>query len=229
MANFARNVRFGLRLLLKNPGFTSVALLALILGIGANTAIFSIVYATLLSPMPYPNPDQLVMVWSKINGDRNGVSAGDFLDWKEQSTVFQGLCAWSGASYSLSTADHPEMIRTRLMTPGFQNMVGTRFFLGRDILPEEGIVGKDHVVIMTHGLGAKRFGSDRDIIGKPVRLNGETYTVVGVLAAGQPDRLEAQLFVPLAFKPEQLNHDFHWILVMGRLKPGVTLEQANAN
>jgi len=107
MANFGRNVCFGLRLLGKNLGFTSVALLALILGIGANTAIFSVVYATLLSPMPYPNPDQLVMVWSKINGDRNGVSAGDFLDWKSQSTVFQSICAWTGGSYSLSTSDHP--------------------------------------------------------------------------------------------------------------------------
>ncbi|MGB2901719.1 MAG: ABC transporter permease, partial [Candidatus Acidiferrum sp.] len=175
------------------------------------------------------NPDQLVIVWSKINGNRNGVSAGDFLDWKQQSTVFQDLCAWTGGNYSLSTSDHPEMIQTRLTTPGFNNMVGTPFFLGRDILPEEGVVGRDRVVVMTYRLWVERFGSDRDIIGKPIRLNGEPYTVVGVLAAGQPDRLESQLFVPLAFKPEQINHDFHFVLVMGRLKPGVTLQQANAN
>jgi predicted permease len=229
MMNLARNIRFGLRLLAKNLGFTCVALLALTLGIGVNTAIFSVVYATLLAPLPYPNPDQLVIVWSKINGNRNGVSAGDFLDWKQQSTVFQDLCAWTGGNYSLSTSDHPEMIQTRLTTPGFNNMVGTPFFLGRDILPEEGVVGRDRVVVMTHRLWVERFGSDREIIGKPIRLNGEPYTVVGVLAAGQPDRLESQLFVPLAFKPEQINHDFHFILVMGRLKPGVTLQQANAN
>ncbi len=231
MANFARNVRYGLRLLLKNPGFTSVALLALVLGIGANTAIFSVVYATLLSPMPYPNPDQLVIVWSKIaaNGNRNGVSAGDFLDWKSQSTVFQSLCAWTGGNFALAGSDHPEMIETRLTTPGFNDMVGTPFFLGRDFLPEEGQVGREHVVITTHRLWMERFGSDRDIIGKPIRLNGEPYTVVGVLAAGQPDRLENQLFVPLAFKPEQINHDFHFVLVMGRLKPGVTIQQANAD
>jgi putative ABC transport system permease protein len=229
MANLARNIRFGLRLLGKNLGFTFVALLALILGIGANTAIFSVVYATLLSPMPYPNPDQLVMVWSKINGDRNGVSAGDFLDWKGQSTVFQSICAWTGGNYSLSTSDHPEQIRTRVVTPGCSSMVGTPFFLGRDFLPEEGEVGNDRVVVMTHRLWEERFGSDRDIIGKPVRLNGERYTVVGVLAVGQPDRLESQLFVPLAFKPDQINHDFHFVLVMGRLKPGITLRQANAD
>src|SRR5580704_13373053 len=229
MANFARNVRFGIRLLFKNPGFTSVALLALVLGIGANTAIFSVVYAALLSPMPYPNPDQLVIVWSKVNGNRNGVSAGDFLDWKSQNSVFQSMCAWTGGNYALANSDRPEMIQTRLTTPGFNDMVGTPFFLGRDFLPEEGQVGRDRVVIMTHRLWMERFGSDRDIIGKPIRLNGEYYTVVGVLAAGQPDRLENQLFVPLAFKPEQINHQFHFVLVMARLKPGVTLQQASAD
>ncbi|HEY6269315.1 MAG TPA: ABC transporter permease [Candidatus Acidoferrum sp.] len=229
MRNLVRNLAFGFRLLGKNLGFTSVALLALVLGIGANTAIFSVVYATLLSPMPYPNPDQLVMVWSKINGNRNGVSAGDFLDWKKQSTVFQSLCAWNGGSYTLSTSDHPEQIVIRLTTPGFNDMVGTPFLLGRDFLPEEGEVGRDRVLVMTHKLWVERFGSDRDIIGKPVRMNGELYTVVGVLAAGQPDRLDTQIFVPLAFKPEQINHDFHFILVMGRLKPGVTMQQANAD
>src|SRR5207244_13486118 len=130
MNNFVRNVRFGLRLLLKNLAFTSVALLALILGIGANTAIFSVVYATLLSPMPYPNPDQLVIVWSKINGNRNGVSAGDFLDWKSQSTVFQSICAWTGGHYSLSTSAHLELIQLRLVTPESIAMVGPPYFLG---------------------------------------------------------------------------------------------------
>jgi len=179
--------------------------------------------------MPYPNPDQLVIIWSKINGNRNGVSAGDFLDWKAQSTSFQSMCAWTGGSYALANSDHPELIQTRLTTPGFNDMVGTPFFLGRDFLPEEGQVGREHVVIMTHRLWMERFGSDRDIIGKPIRLNGEPYIVVGVLAVGQPDRLEAQLFVPLAFKPEQINHEFHFVLVMGRLKPGVTIQQANAD
>src|SRR6202795_5256490 len=229
MMNLLRDTRFGFRLLLKNPGFAAVAILALALGIGANTAIFSVVYATLLAPLPYPNPDQLVIVWSKVNGDRNGVSAGDFLDWKQQSTVFQDLCAWTGGNYSLATSDHPELIQTRLTTPGFNNMVGTPFFLGRDILPEEGVVGRDRVVVMTYRLWVERFGSDRNIIGKPIRLNGEPYTVVGVLAPGQPYRLESQLFVPLAFKPDQINHDFHFVLVMGRLKPGVSLQQANAD
>ena len=229
MRNLVRNLTFGFRLLGKDLGFTSVALLALVLGIGANTAIFSVVYATLLSPMPYPNPDQLVMVWSKVNGNRNGVSAGDFLDWKTQSAAFQSLCAWTGSSYTLSTSDHPEQVQVRLTTPGFNDMVGTPFMLGRDFLPEEGEVGRDRVLVMTHKLWVERFGSDHEIIGKPVRMNGDQYTVVGVLAAGQPDRLDTQIFVPLSFKPEQINHDFHFVLVMGRLKPGVTMKQANAD
>jgi putative ABC transport system permease protein len=229
MMNLVQNLRFGFRLLAKNLGFTSVALLALTLGIGANTAIFSVVYATLLAPMPYPNPDQLVMVWSKINGNNNGVSAGDFLDWKNQNKLFQNMIAWTGGSFSLASGGQPEQIRARIVSPGSFDMVGEPLKLGRDFLPEEGQVGRDHVVVMTHKLWVERFGSDPKIIGQNIRMNGETYTVVGVLAAGQPDRLESHLFVPLAFKPDQINHDFHWLLVMGRLKPGVTLQQANAD
>ena len=98
MTSLLRDARYGLRLLRTNPGFTAVAVLALALGIAANTAIFSVVYATLLAPLPYPEPDQLVMVWSRIRDQRNGISAGDFVDWKRQATVFQDLSAWTGAS-----------------------------------------------------------------------------------------------------------------------------------
>lgn len=229
MTNLWTNIRFGFRILRKDLGLTIVALLALTLGIGANTAIFTVVYGALIAPMPYPNPNQLVMVWSKINGNRNGVSAGDYLDWKNQSSVFQDLGAWNGGNFSLSLSGHPEMVQTRIQTPGFNNMLGLPFILGRDFLPEEGEVGKDHVAIFAHHFWETRFGSDPHIIGQSIRLNGQQYTVVGVLAAGQPDRLDTPVYVPLAFKPEQINHDFHFILVMGRLKPGVTLQQANAN
>ena len=191
MANLWRDARFGLRLLAKNLGFTSVALLALALGIGANAAIFSIVYATVLSPMPFPNADQLVTVWSKINGNRNGVSAGDYLDWKKSNTVFQDINAWSGTNFNLSSSGPPEQVRARLISPGSNTMMGTRFFLGRDFLPEEGEVGKDHVVIMTHRLWQERFGSDPNILGRQVCMNGELYMVVGVMPPGQPDRLES--------------------------------------
>jgi predicted permease len=229
VANLWRNILFGFRILRKDLGFTIIALLALTLGIGANTAIFSVVYGSLIAPIPYPEPNQLVMVWSKINGNRNGISAGDYLDWKAQNRVFQDLGAWNGGAFSLSISGHPEMVQTRIQTPGFNNMMGLPFTLGRDFLPEEGQVGKDKVAIMTHHFWESRFGSDPHIIGQQIRMNGQQYTVVGVLAAGQPDRLDTPMFVPLAFKPEQINHDFHFILVMGRLKPGVTMQQANAD
>src|SRR5437879_8658795 len=139
-----QNFRFALRLLRKSPGFTIVAIVTLALGIGANTAIFSVVYATLLAPMPYPHPDQLVMVWSKIQGNRNGVAAGDFLDWKRQSTSFEDLNAWTGATFNMTTVESPEQIQGRLSTPGFSKMMGEKFVLGRDFLPEESQPGKDH-------------------------------------------------------------------------------------
>jgi predicted permease len=229
MTNLWRNLRFGLRLLQKDLGFTCVALLALTLGIGANTAIFSVVYGALLSPLPYPHADQLVMVWSKVNGHTNWVSAGDYLDWKRQNSVFQDLVAWSENTFSLSVSGHPEPIQTRITSPGFFNIQGIPLSLGRDFVAEEGESGKNHVAIMTHRLWQERFGGDPQIIGHQVRVNAEPYTVVGVLAAGMPDRFEAHLFVPLTFRPDQINHERHWIAVMGRLKPAVTLRQANAD
>jgi putative ABC transport system permease protein len=230
VTNLLRDVRFGLRLLWRTPGFTAVALLALALGIGANTAIFSVVYATLLAPMPYPNPDQLVMVWSRIQGNRNVTAAGDYLDWKRQAIVFQDLNAWTGGAVNLATAERPEQMDAVRMTPGFNTMIGTPMFLGRDFRPEEGRPGEDQVVILRYRVWEERFGKDTAIVGKQIRVDGKPRTVVGVLSPLPSEYREPpSIQIPLAFTPEQLNHDFHWLLVMGRLKPGVTVVQANAN
>jgi putative ABC transport system permease protein len=212
----------------KNPGLTLTVLLTLALGIGANTAIFTVDYATLLAPLPYPEPDQLVVVWSKIQTFHNGISAGDFTDWKRENSSFQDINAFTGGSFNIASKDQPENIDGRQVTTGFYKMVGRPFFLGRDFLPEEGVEGKDHVVILTHKLWA-HLGSNAKIIGQSMRINGEPYTVVGVLPPGLDDRAQAQLAVPLVFKPEQLNHDFHWLLSIARLKPGVTVQQAQAD
>src|ERR1700730_814708 len=190
MTGLLKNLRYGLRLLRKNPGFSAVAVVTLALGIGATTAIYSVLYATLLAPLPYPNPEQLVMVWSKAGG-RNVVSAGDFLDWKARSTAFQDLNAWTGMTFSLATSDQPEQVFGQVITPGFYKTIGQRFEMGRDFLPEEGRAGQDHVLILTHALW-ERLGGKRDIIGKPIRLNGEPYTVLGVMAARATDRLPSQ-------------------------------------
>ena len=229
MRNQWRDLRFGLRLLWKSPGFTSVAVLALAVGIGVNTAIFSVVYATLLAPLPYHEPDRIVMVWSFVNGHRNGVAAGDFLDWQQQNTTFDSMAAWTGGSMSLSISNHPETVNVSRGTPGFLHVLGQPFLMGRDFVPEEGQLGKDHELILTFKLWKNRFGSDPEILGKQVRLDAEQYTVVGVLAPGATDRVQSEAYRPLAFRANQINHEFHWILVMGRLKHGVTVEQANAD
>jgi len=228
MQTIFQNLRYALRQLNKSTGFTITAVATLALGIGATTAIFTVVYATLLAPMPYPQPDQLVMVWSKIQGGRNGIAAQDFVDWKNQNTSFQDINAFTGGSFNLATKEQPEYLQGQFTTPGMYRMMGNQFLYGRDFLPEEGGLGKDHEVILLNKLW-KRLGSDPKIVGKTIQLDGTAYAVVGVLAAGQPDRLDQWLIVPLAFKPEQLNHDFHWLLAMGRLKPGVTIQQAQAN
>src|ERR1700704_409788 len=228
METLLQDVRYAVRMLRKSPGFTLVAIITLALGIGANTAIFSVLYASLLAPLPYPDADRLMMVWSKVEG-RIPVSAGDYIEWKRQSTAFQDMVAWTGGSFNLATPDQPEMVAGRVVTPGFFRMQGIGFFLGRDFLPEEGSPGKDHVVILTHKTW-ERLGSDRSIIGKALRINNEPYTAVGVLAPGLADRLTGgDVSVPLAFKPEQLNHDTHWLVVMGKLKPGVSREQAQSD
>ncbi len=223
-----RNFRYGVRTLVKNPGFTAMAVLTLALGIGATTSIFSVVYATLFEPMPYPKPDQLMMVWTRWPEGRGSTSVGDYLEWKRRSASFQYLQAWNDGSFNVATAERPEQVAGSIMTPDFFRMTGTRMFLGRDFLPEEGESGKERVVILSHRLWNKHFGANREIIGQQVRLNGDPYTVVGVAPPGMHDRLPHQLWTPLAFRPDQINHDAHWIMVMGRLKDGVSQAQAQA-
>ena len=167
MRSIFQDLRYALRQLRKSPGFTFTAVLTLALGIGATTAIFTVVYATLLAPMPYPQPDQLVMVWSKIQGGRNGIAAQDFVDWKNQNTSFQDINAFTGGSFNLATKEQPEYLQGQFTTPGMYRMMGNQFLYGRDFLPEEGGLGKDHEVILLNKLW-KRLGSDPKIVGKTI-------------------------------------------------------------
>ncbi len=183
MRTLIRNLRYSLRMLRKNPGLTAAVIATLMLGIGATTAIYTVVYAVLLAPLPYPHPEQLVMVWSTDKGDRNVISAGDFLDWKEQNKSFQQLAAFHGGSVNLATQDQPEQIEALHATPGWFGMQGIPLLMGRDFLAEEGVPGRDHEVVLTYRLW-NRLGANRSIIGQPVRINGEPYTVVGVLRPG---------------------------------------------
>ena len=227
MQTLKQNLSFGLRTLIKNRGFTITAVLTLALGIGATTAIFSVVYAV-FEPMPYPKSDQLVMVWTRQRGNRNAVAAGDFVEWQRRSTSFQSMNSWGGATFNIATDDRPEQVSGSRRTPGFFTMEGLPMLLGRDFRPEEAQPGNNHVVILSHRLWSGHFNSNRDLVGKAIRMNGEPYTVVGVLQPAPYDRFNSQFFIPMTFRPDQLTHDSNFNLVMARLKDGVTLAQAQS-
>src|SRR5882672_2400207 len=203
-----KDLSYAGRMVRRSPGFTAAVALTVALGIGANTAVYSVFYASRVADFPYPNSEQLVVVWSKTNGNRNVVSAGDYLDWKRESTVFQILGVVRGAVFNLSIGEKPQHIDGDYLTPGFlDELIGDRPFMGRYFRPEEAVAGKDHVAIITHKLWQGFFASDPKIIGKQIHLNGELYTVVGVQPPGQPDRLQRQIVVPFVFAPDQINRD----------------------
>lgn len=228
MAALLRNLRYSVRALCKSPGLTLTILFTLALGIGANTAIFTVDYATLLAEVPFANPKQLVMLCAKIQGMQNGISAGDFIDWQRQNSSFQKLIAFTDTYFNIATKDQPENILGVKISPGYFDMLGQPFLYGRDFLPEEAVEGKGHVVILTHRFWS-HLGSDPHVVGHTMQMNGEPYTVVGVLGPGVFDRDPSGVEVPLVLKPEQMNHDFRYLLAIGRLKPGVTVQQAQAD
>jgi putative ABC transport system permease protein len=229
MGNWLRDVRFGLRMLGRNKGFAAIAILALALGIGPNVAIFSIIWATFLAPLPYPNPQQLAVVWDKYKGERNGTDAATFAEYAARNQSFQHLDFQSWIQLHLTNPDHSQEATTGLRTtPGLysKNFV-IPMALGRDFLPDEGTPGKDHLVILTHRLWENRYHSDPTILGKPILIDDEPYIVVGVIAAGPSDKIEGTQFV-VAFSPKPGEKSDQYGNVFGRLKPGVTLAQAQA-
>ena len=223
------DLKFAVRGLIGAPGLSAAAVLALALGIGPNTAIFSIVYATLLAPLPHPNADQLVRVSPMVRDSQSRASPAEYLEWKERATSFQSLEAfWPGRALNLATSDAPERVTARQVTPGGHRMLSETVWLGRDFRPEEGEPGKQYVVLLTHRLWRERFGADRNIIGRDIRMDSIPYTVVGVLAPDSwEDRTPANVWIPISFTlGEVANRQFRPLIVDGRLKPGVTIEQA---
>jgi putative ABC transport system permease protein len=189
------------------------------------------VYATFFEPLPYRNPDRLVMVWSQVRGERIPASPGEFMQWKGHAAAFEGVNAWTWWFAAVSIRGTAEQLQVSPATPGFLPMFGYGHPLavGRDFLDEEGTPGSDHVVIITHRLWRDRFGSDPGVLGQQIRIDRKPYTIVGVMSAGPPDENQSQLWVPLSFTASELSQDgAHRLLVMARLKPGLTLQQANA-
>ncbi len=233
MENLFQDLRYALRMLFKNPGFTAVAVLTLALGIGANTAIFSVVNTVLLQPLPYKDPDRLVMVWedsTKAGFPRDTPAAANYINWRDQNQVFEGMAAIADTSLNLTGVGEPERIDGRRVSANLFPLLGVEPRLGRAFSPEEDQPGANRVVIISHGLWQRRFASDTNIIGSPIALNGESHTVVGVMPPNfQFPAREVELWVPIAFTArEAASRGNHYLEVVARIKPGITLEQAQA-
>jgi predicted permease len=234
-ADLSQDVRYGVRMLLKNPGFTAIAVLALALGIGANSAIFSVVNTLLLRPLPYRNPGQLVVIWENathLGFPKNTPSPANFLDWQKQATLLEGMAAFAERSFNLTGVGEPERLDGRRVSANLFDLLGVKPVLGRNFVPEEDKPGTK-VALLNETLWRRRFGSDPGVIGRSLSLNGEPYTVVGVLPSSV--RLPAfgnwrdQVWVPLAFPAEEAaQRGNHFLEVIGRMKHGVTVSQARA-
>lgn len=233
---FIQDIRYGLRQLRRSPGFTAVAVITLALGIGANTAIFSVVNAVLFEPLPYQSPGQLVYISEFWPRERpaNRVPTPDFVNWREHNRVFRGLASWGGSPVNLSGSGNPEVVQSAQVSEEFFSTLGVQPLLGRVFLPEEELPGGEHVVILSYALWQQRFGSDRDIIGKSVTIDGRPYAVVGVMPAGfrfPGDGREPQVFRPNVAATVANWHSPEYFRiqdVVGRLTPGVSLDAAKA-
>lgn len=233
MDTLLKDFRYGIRSLLKRPGFTAISVITLALGIGANTAIFSLVNAVLLRSLPFADPDRLVMIWedaSYAGFPRNTPAAANYADIKNQNIVFEGVAATNERSYNLTGDGEPEKVQTVAVTADFFPLLGVKPLLGRAILPEEDQPGANRVVVLSYGLWQRRYGGDRSIVGRQLLLSGEKYTVVGVMPNGfQFLDSKIGMWVPIAFTPEDLaKRTRHYLQVVARMKPGVRVTQANA-
>ena len=242
MNTLLQDLRYGVRMLLKHPGVTMVAVITLALGIGANTAIFSVVNAVLLRPLPYKDPDRLVSLWEKVpTHGRWRASPANFHDWKKQNTLFEDMAAYGGSTMTLTGDGEPEQLLGTRVSSGYFAVVGVEPMLGRSFSAEEYEVGKGQVVILGHTFWQHRYAGDKNIINRTITLDGTGYTVVGVMPPGlypmRPtttgqisfNEQEQDYWQPMSFTAQWAGvRAAHVLGVVGRLKPGVTLDQAAA-
>jgi len=207
LADLLYDLRYAARMQVKNPAFTIVAVIALALGIGANTAIFSVVNTVLLRPLPYKDPDRLVMVWedaTKAGYPRDTPTNANYIDWRDQNQVFEGMAALAYDSFNFTGAGDPERLPGRRVSASLFPLLGVDPHIGRIFSKAEDQPGSDRVVLLNHGLWQRRFGGDPGIVGKAITLNGASHTVVGVMPAHfQLPASNDQVWVPIAFTPEE--------------------------
>ncbi len=237
MSTLLQDLRYGLRMLAKNPGFTAIAVLTLALGIGANTAIFSVVNGVLLNPLPYPQPDPLVALYSRTpDSPRWSISYPNFLDWVHDNRSFSDLAAYRACDFNLTGRGEPERVPAEMVSASFFPLLGVKPVIGRTFRPEEDQLGGNPVVVISGGFWKRRFGSSPDVLGQALTLNGVNYTLLGVLPTDfqytgnnfQP----SDVYVPIGQWKDPSFRDRRTGMGMnavGRLKPGVTFAQAKAN
>jgi putative ABC transport system permease protein len=238
LADLLQDARFGLRMLRKNPGFAAVAILTLALGIGANTAIFSVVNAVLLKGLPYKDPAKLVFVWSTFITQgipESGSSFPDFQSMQEQNRSFSGMAASARATFNVAAANQePARVNGAQITSELFPLLGVQPALGRTFVRDDEKWGQHRVAVLSYGMWQDKFGGDPKLVGRTMRVNGEEFTIVGVMPRGMPffsDLPQANLFVPLAYAPkdEMASRDNHYLTLTARLKPGATAAQAQAD
>ena len=234
METLLKDIRYGVRGLWKRPGFTVVAVLTLALGIGANTAIFSVVNAVLLRPLQFHDPDRLVMIWEDaafLGFPRNTPAPANYVDWKNQTQSFEDVAATHEETFNLTGDGTPERVAAYGVTANFFPLFGVSPAVGRGFTPDDDRPGANKVAILSHELWQTRYGSDSHIINRDIQLDSEKYTVVGVMPRGfQFFESDIRLWVPLALDPRQLaSRGNHYLKVVARIKPGVTLNQAQAD
>jgi putative ABC transport system permease protein len=233
LETLAQDVRYGLRQLRRNPSFTAVAVLTLALGIGANTAIFGVLNAVLLRPLPYKSPDQLVQIWEtdlKSKTSQGPASYPNFLDWRAQNHVFQSVAAYNWATFTLRGSEEPIHVEGLIVSADLFSVLGVEPVLGRAFLPEED-QPSHYAVVLSHKLWRGRFGSDPGVLGRSIRLDRMSFVVVGVMPAGFEFPIQAkpvEVWVARGLDSQVPNRDSHYFGVLGRLRSRVTLEQAKA-
>lgn len=231
-----QDLRYGLRALLRSPVYSAAAVLSLALGIGANTAMFTIIHALVLRPLPYPEPGRLVTVWSAFTWQgsptRASVSVPDLQDWREQNDVFEEIAAFQAGGVNLTREGTSVRLLAAHVEAGVFRVLGVKPLLGRTLLPEENTAGKDRVVVLGHGLWESAFGADPRIVGRQVWVNGASHLVIGVMPQGFqfPPRSGIELWTPITFGESwQKERGSHWLNVIARLKPGVSQTTAQLN